>query len=223
MSIYIGNNKYKEIYLGSNKISEVYLGSNKIFANTPVDPYNPLGLPQYTVRAKLSSGVTPSISPYYTSSVTLVDSVNNIWDLYLMQTSWNFDSSFFSVFDIPRGEVLEILGANTTGVTNMYKFCYYEEGLTSVVPFDISSVTDARYMFGYCVRLTSVPSFNPSSSLTNVNYMFRNCLAVESGALAMYNKLSALNISSHTYTFYRCGRDTVTGAAELAQIPSDWK
>ena len=32
MSIYIGNNKYKEIYLGSNKISEVYLGSNKIFA-----------------------------------------------------------------------------------------------------------------------------------------------------------------------------------------------
>lgn len=24
------------------------------------------------------------------------------------------------------------------------------------------------------------------------------------------------------YTFYDCGRDTVTGAAELAQIPSDW-
>lgn len=31
MSIYIGNNKYKEIYLGSNKISEVYLGSSLVY------------------------------------------------------------------------------------------------------------------------------------------------------------------------------------------------
>ena len=38
MSIYIGNNKYKEIYLGSNKISEVYLGSNKIYESSVVPP-----------------------------------------------------------------------------------------------------------------------------------------------------------------------------------------
>lgn len=41
MSIYIGNNKYKEIYLGSNKISEVYLGSNKIHSSTPPEPSIP--------------------------------------------------------------------------------------------------------------------------------------------------------------------------------------
>ena len=29
--------------------------------------------------------------------------------------------------------------------------------------------------------------------------------------------------TNHKSTFYNCGRDTVTGAAELAQIPSDWK
>ena len=30
-------------------------------------------------------------------------------------------------------------------------------------------------------------------------------------------------IPSHSYTFAHCGRDTQTGSAELAQIPSDWK
>lgn len=45
MSIYIGNNKYKEIYLGSNKISEVYLGSNKIYSDssTPIYEYANFG------------------------------------------------------------------------------------------------------------------------------------------------------------------------------------
>lgn len=227
MSIYIGNNKYKEIYLGSTKISEVYLGSNKIFANTPVDPYNPLNLPQYTVRVKVKSGVTPTAPTYYTCSATLVDSTNNIWDLYLAQTSWGFDNSFFGAFGLGTGDsntqVLEILGANTTGVTNMYKFCRSQTALTSVVPFDISSVTDARYMFAYCNNLTAVPAFNPTSSLTQTDRMFIECYKVETGALSLYNTMSTLNISSHSRTFRYCGRDTTTGAAELAQIPSNWK
>jgi len=29
--------------------------------------------------------------------------------------------------------------------------------------------------------------------------------------------------SNHTRTFMKCGSDTQTGSAELAQIPSDWK
>lgn len=187
-----------------------------------VDPYNPLNLPPYTVRAKLRASVTPTAPSGYTSSVTLVDSINNIWDLCLMSSSWYFDDGFFHLFgdgDI----VLEILGANTTGVTNMYKFCYQQELLTSVVPFDISSVTETRRMFANCIRLTSIPAFNPSLSLTNTEQMFNRCRAVESGALALYNAMSALNISSHYATFRDCGSDTITGAAELAQIPSGWK
>jgi len=48
---------------------------------------------------------------------------------------------------------------------------------------------------------------------------------VESGALALYQQAStqATPPAYHHYTFYRCGRDTTTGAAELAQIPSSWK
>lgn len=187
-----------------------------------VDPYNPLNLLPYTVRAKLRAGVTPTVPSGYTSSVTLIDSINNIWDLCLISSSWYFDDGFFKLFgdgDI----VLEILGANTTGVTNMYKFCYNQELLTSVVLFDISSVTDTSRMFASCVRLRSIPAFNPSLSLTNADYMFNRCWAVESGALALYNTMSTLNISSHFSTFRDCGSDTISGAAELAQIPSGWK
>lgn len=37
------------------------------------------------------------------------------------------------------------------------------------------------------------------------------------------DELQATPPSSHASTFNKCGRDTVSGAAELAQIPSDWK
>jgi len=58
-----------------------------------------------------------------------------------------------------------------------------------------------------------------------MSYMFSGCYKVESGALALYQQASsqATPPSTHNSAFYKCGRDTVTGAAELAQIPSDWK
>jgi hypothetical protein len=47
---------------------------------------------------------------------------------------------------------------------------------------------------------------------------------VESGALALYQQAGsqATPPSSYSNCFAGCGRDTVTGAAELAQIPTDW-
>jgi len=55
--------------------------------------------------------------------------------------------------------------------------------------------------------------------------MARNCRNVQSGALALYNQAStqANPPTNHTLAFQNCGVDTQTGAAELAQIPSDWK
>jgi len=55
--------------------------------------------------------------------------------------------------------------------------------------------------------------------------MFVRCYAVESGALALYQQASTQTNppSSHSNTFRDCGSNTTTGAAELAQIPSDWK
>jgi len=55
--------------------------------------------------------------------------------------------------------------------------------------------------------------------------MFKGCTGVESGALALYQQASSQDIppTYHYQTFYNCGSNTTTGAAELAQIPSDWK
>jgi hypothetical protein len=54
--------------------------------------------------------------------------------------------------------------------------------------------------------------------------MFRDCLNVQSGALALYQQASTQTTppSDHSYTFTNCGKNTQTGAAELAQIPSSW-
>ena len=95
--------------------------------------------------------------------------------------------------------------------------------LTSVPLFDTSSVTNMDSMFYGCSYLTSVPLFD-TSSVTIMSNMFYNCWNVQSGALALYQQASTkTTLPSHNRTFYNCGTYTTTGAAELAQIPSDWK
>jgi hypothetical protein len=58
-----------------------------------------------------------------------------------------------------------------------------------------------------------------------MNRMFYETPKVQSGALALYQQASTQTNppTNHNETFTRCGTNTTTGAAELAQIPSDWK
>lgn len=54
--------------------------------------------------------------------------------------------------------------------------------------------------------------------------MFNKCYKVEQGALALYNSIKDNPPeTSYENMFNECGRDTQTGAAELAQIPDAWK
>jgi surface protein len=193
MSLYLGSNKFKEVYLGSNKIKEVYLGSNKVYE--AVDPYNPLNLPPNTVRVVTPNNQPPSRGPGAVATyetATLVPGTTNVYDVYKSGTDFTKLLSY--------SNIVEILGANTTSITNM------------------------EMMFYGCLSLTSIPLFN-TSKVTNMDYMFERCLMVQSGALAFYQHAStqAIPPTNHTDTFSDCGRDTTTGAAELAQIPSDWK
>ena len=231
-----------------------------------IDPCNPLNLPANTVRVRTNDGAAPkknSNTSYETA--TLVEGTTDVYDVYKSGTDFSF--LFFN-----SNNVEEVLGANTTGITNMYAMFNYCTSLINVALFDTSSVTDMRIMFVNCYSLTSVPLFDTSSvtnmynmfnrcsaltsaplfntsSVTSMEYMFSNCSAlktvplfntssvvfmsgmfenctnVQSGALALYQQAStqANPPSSHTKTFYNCGVNTTTGAAELAQIPEDWK
>ncbi len=112
---------------------------------------------------------------------------------------------------------------DTSAVTNMSVMFQGCTSLTSVPLFDTSAVTIIYNMFYGCTSLTSVPLFD-TSAVTNIGAMFQSCTKVEGGALALYQQASTQQTppANHNNVFKDCGKDTATGAAELAQIPSDW-
>lgn len=242
MSLKLGSTSIGSLYLGSTKIAEAYLGSTKVYGSAPpVDPYNPYGLPANTMRVKLAAGSSPS-GQYWVSQSSLVDSTENIWDITVAYGFSYISYGFNSISPI------EILGANTSGVTSFASMCSGCTTLTSVGLFDTSSATDMSYMFNGCSNLTTLPLF-PTGLVTTMDRMCRDCGAltaiplfdtssvtvmdeafwecynVEHGALALYQQASsqANPPAQHRYTFEECGFHTTTGRAELDQISDDWK
>ena len=170
-------------------------------------------LPPNTIRCKFSAGYTPTMG----DTQTLVDSANNIWDIYKASNNWD------SLFNSLNTDLLEVISANTTNVTSMKWMFSYCTSLTTIPLFDTSNVTNMEVMFAYCNSLTSIPLFD-TSNVVYMNGMFHCCFNVESGALALYQQAStqANPPTVHAGCFNDCGIYTVTGAAELAQIPVSW-
>lgn len=114
---------------------------------------------------------------------------------------------------------------NTSNVTTMSIMFSGCSNLGPTIPlFDTSKVTNMSHMFSGCSSIESIPLID-TSSVTNMNNMFMFCYYVQSGSLALYQQASTQTNppSNHDRTFSNCGSNTQTGAAELAQIPSDWK
>ena len=185
---------------------------------TPVpDPYNPLNLPPNTVRVRTKDGNVPykgDNSTYETA--TLVQGTTDVYDVYKSGTD------FIHLF-VNSSNLIEVLGANTTGITDMshmFVIC----PMTSISLFDTTNVNNMSFMFSNCTELTSIPLFD-TTNVTNMEYTFYCCYKVESGALALYQQASNQTNppSNHTRAFCECGSDTQTGSAELEQIPSEWK
>lgn len=110
-------------------------------------------------------------------------------------------------------------GSALVNTNSMFLNC---TALTAAPLFDTSHVTNIRYMLNTCSSITSLPQYNVSS-VEQCAAAFTNTLLVSGGALALYNQLKTNTIyDSTSRTFFNCGSDTVTGAAELAQIPSSW-
>lgn len=165
----------------------------------PVDPWNPLNLPPYTIRVQLTNTSFDCSTQGYTG--TWVSRGNGIWDITFVNTDWNRLLTDSIGFWASRQEH-RILGINSTGVTDMERF------------EDIGQ----DYLIG------TIPLFD-TTALTNVTNMFYECYKVEGGALALYQQMSTqTNVpDSHRGCFKDCGSDTQTGSAELAQIPNGWK
>lgn len=178
------------------------------------DPLNPLNLPMYTIRLLFEDGITPTFFAPGTSS-TQVSVSPNVWDV--TNVSWSQLLMF-------QTHLISVIGANGSDVRamdNMFQGC---TSLTTVPLFDTSDVVTMDSMFLNCTALKAIPLFN-TANVTDMDAMCLNCTSVETGALALYQQASTQTTppSSHASTFQDCGSNTTTGAAELLQIPNDWK
>ena len=113
---------------------------------------------------------------------------------------------------------------NTEGITSISRLfdnCY---NLESIPVFYTANVEDFDYAFAACRSIRNIPALSTGKAKT-VNSMFNQCVNVETGTLGMYNQLSTQATPPTNYysCFRDCGSNTVTGAAELAQIPAAWK
>ncbi len=166
-----------------------------------------------------------SVSLFDTSSVTYMKEMlykcTSLISVPLFNTSNVTDISFM-LYECTSLKSVPLF--DTSKVTNMASMLRNCTSLASVPLFDTSKVATMSNMFNNCTSLKSVPLFD-TSKVTTMNHAFKGCYKVQSGALALYQQASTQTTppTNHTQTFTNCGRDTETGAAELAQIPSDWK
>lgn len=145
----------------------------------------------------------------------------NIWDWTNMNKSWF--KCFNEAFSDSSNVVEVIAAGDTSGVINTQQLFRNCQSLKSVCLFDTSNVTDMGMMFTRCTSLESIPLFNTSKN-TTVSYMFLNCYNVSYGALNIYQQMAQQYPlpDNRSNCFTDCGRDSVLGAAELAQIPTSW-
>lgn len=162
MSISLGSTNFGSIYLGSTKIGEAYLGSTKVYGSAP-DPYNPLRLPPYTIRLRFTNGTTPTFKK---GTATQVSSSPNVWDLTYENPDWQN-------LVMQQSNLVEVLGANSTGVTNMFNLFYECRNLADVALFDTSSAVNLGYMFCYAA-VSTVPVYDTSNA-TEMVQMLSNC------------------------------------------------
>lgn len=166
------------------------------------------------------------------TSVALFDT-SNVTDM--LHTFMYCECSSFPEFDLSNvrraqgtfrecASLTHIPQFNTSNMTNTSGMFLGCTALSSTPLLDLSNVTAADFMYYGCSSLTAIPRFN-TSKLTNAECMFDGCVNVNTGAFDLYQQMSTQTTppTSHYGTFSACGRDTVNGAAELAQIPDDWK
>ena len=176
------------------KFGNTYLnfGGTYLSGWKAVPNYNPLNLPPNTVRVRTNDGNTP-VKSNNTSyeTATLVSGTTDVYDVYKSGTDFSdllYDST----------NVVEVLGANTTGITHMIGMFFGCSSLTTVQPFDTSNVVLMYSMFSDCTSLTSVPLFDTSITISMYS-MFARCASLTSVPL-----LDTSSVSNMQSMFLEC-------------------
>ena len=158
-----------------------------------------------------SSGTWKKVSKY---------AENNVWDWTKSSTDWS--ASFNNSFTDPSNEVSVIAAGDTSSITSFFQLFRLCSSLVDCCLIDTSNATRMASMFS-TTNIKKIHLFD-TGKVTDVQYMFYNCVNVEEGALALYQQMSTQTTPPSVVVscFQYCGKDTTTGAAELAQIPASW-
>ena len=134
------------------------------------DPLNPLGLPNRTIRVKFNT-TDPVIDERWDASLVESSGGTSVWDITYNSDDW---SNLFA----NRNDLVEVLGANTSNITNMSGIFSICSNLTNVAVFDTSRVENMYSAF-QGTKITSFDGFDVSN-VTNMSCMFRGCSTLES-------------------------------------------
>lgn len=158
------------------------------------------GIPEYTIRLKIASGVNlvESIDGSQTRHTypTLVDAEQNIWDVKLESNDWSElwhwqSTDQYGARSVGR-HIIECLGSNSPHVTNMNAlFGGYDHGsesawsngsynMTKCINLDISGITTMFNMFAYCKKLGD-DFYLDTSRITDFERAFRGCESMYEG------------------------------------------
>ena len=171
-------------YLTYNGVRVSFGGSTLSY----IAQLNPLNLPPYTIRLLFNNGVTPTFAK---GTGVQVSSSPNVWDLTYENTDWG--SILYH-----QDDLLEVLGANTAGVTYMSGAFYGCSALTKTTLFDTSAVTWTDYMYSYCEVLENAPLYNLSNVVRAEN-MYAQCWRLTS--IPAYDLSNAVDTGS---MFFNC-------------------
>jgi hypothetical protein len=209
------------------------------------DPYNPYNLPRGTIRFQFED---ESVDPRRGIDVggiwRQVSSSPNVWDWSEHPLgSWSLVRRFDGRITMPAhiiGGNLEgftsegmigcfghCTGLKTVGImnTNIHEhwslLSTFEDcrNLETIAPLPVSG--SAYMICSNCTSLKTIPLFE-NYGITDLMGAFQNCINVESGMLALYERYPN-EPPRHYQCFENCGTNTASGMAERELLPSDWK
>ena len=183
------------------------IGGNRLEGGHLTPPEPPLPpIEANTVRVRTNDGNVPYKHQYATyQTATLVQGTTDIYDVYKSGTS--LDSLLYK-----STNVVELLGVNTTGITNMKQMFDGCTSLTSVPLFDTSNVTNMHGMFGDCTSLTSVPLFDTSNA-SDTGGMFSKCSSLIDVPL-----FDTSNVTDMSYMFSLCNSITIVPLFNTSKV-----
>lgn len=178
-------------------MSKILSFNNKLLANPSGSQLlGSVGLPPYTIRLLYRENTTPV---RHQGSIVQVSESPNVWDLTYENRDW-------SSLLVQETNLIEVLEANTKGVTNMSYLFRDCSSLTTICHFNTSSVTNMQGMFYYCTALRGdIPLFD-TRNVTDMSYMFYNCSYVE--GIPTFNTSNVTNM-----------REMLCWCSNLLEIP----